>query len=494
MPVLFPDQRDHLFGREPAVRLLSERARQPGLTAVVARPLMGKTWTLLEVARRQVEGGDCLVGYHESKGSESSHLLYAVSNLYAGWLSDSSMREQAVSLWERHKGGLVPRIGELTGLLFEKLGGKLLAPEGVASVVRASFDGLARAQKDLLTGGLQMDPLSYAEALSITDLVAKISGRRVVLILDAWEKSPSMRAEFLTLEAFLKHLGDWPHTHVLLGIRSPDVQAAPASDDAFKNAGILEQLSPSALRYDLTPIDLSVAGERDRLVAYLHAQVPATGQLPGPELLKMVDGFPGVVSRWMSDVNRDTMRTVDDLDRQALTAQTLRYLEFDQLLDKLEDRHRTFAARLAFLPRMEEQRWPTFRQTLLGDASESIVDDLIAWHVLENAGYPTYGHDTRHAAARSWFRDNQINLTRRVAEGLVEKMASQVSGGDATSILFVGALAASALFFERVSTSPTLHCLVNAARSCFEETRAVFDPGFDDQLANAAKQNGAFVP
>lgn len=109
----FPDRCERLFGREADVHRLTDRASRPGLTAVVARPLMGKTWALTEVARRLFEEGRYLVGYHESKGAESSHLLFAVSNLYAGWLADSTMREQAINLWERHKDGLVPRIGQM---------------------------------------------------------------------------------------------------------------------------------------------------------------------------------------------------------------------------------------------------------------------------------------------------------------------------------------------------------------------------------------------
>ncbi len=241
---MFLDQRDRLFGREPAIAFLRDRAARPGLTSIVARPLMGKTWTLVETARREVDGGACLVGYHESKGAEGSHLLYAVADLYAAWLSDSTMRAQAVSLWQRHKPDLVPRVGRLAGLLFEKLAGKTLVPEGVAGIVRATFDGLANAQQDLVTGGLDVASLSYDEAQSITSLVARVSGRRVLLILDAWEKSPSMKSEVATLEALLKHPGDWPSVHVFVGIRSPDAEPADGSDEAFRRAGLLARLSP----------------------------------------------------------------------------------------------------------------------------------------------------------------------------------------------------------------------------------------------------------
>ncbi|MEA3113149.1 MAG: hypothetical protein QOG58_2948 [Caballeronia sp.] len=59
------------------------------------------------------------------------------------------MREQALSLWERHKENLVRRIGQMVGLLFEKLAAKQL-PAGVGTI--------AEAQMDLLSGGLQLAP------------------------------------------------------------------------------------------------------------------------------------------------------------------------------------------------------------------------------------------------------------------------------------------------------------------------------------------------
>jgi hypothetical protein len=241
---MFPDRRDRLFGRQPDVHHLSHRATRPGLTAVVARPLMGKTWTLTEVARRLLEDGRYLVGYHESKGAESSHLLYAVSNLYTSWLTDSTLREQAISLWDRHKDTLVPRIGQMVGTLFEKLAGKALS-EGIAATVRMAFDGLAEAQRDLLSGGLQIAPLPYDQALSLTSLVAKMSGRRIVLILDAWEKSASIRVEFATLEAILKHQDDWASTHVFLVVRNPEVDSTSLNDEAFRRAQEPLQDQPS---------------------------------------------------------------------------------------------------------------------------------------------------------------------------------------------------------------------------------------------------------
>ncbi len=245
----FPDRGDQFFGREADVRILKDRAQHPGLTAVVARPLMGKTWTLNEVARRLLEEGRYLVGYHESRAAESSHLLYAVSNLYTRWLTNSTMRDQAISLWKRHEAHLVPRIGQMVGTLFGTLAGKTTTTERVAAAIRTAFDGLAEAQKDLLSGGIQIAPLAYDEALSLTSLVAEISGSRVVLILDAWEKSPSISSEYATLEAFLKHQDDWRHTHVFLAIRNLEFASTKVNDEAYRWAHNLRSLNPASIIY-----------------------------------------------------------------------------------------------------------------------------------------------------------------------------------------------------------------------------------------------------
>ena len=60
-PKPFPDRRERLFGRAPDLEALCARVRFKGLTAVAARPQMGKSWLLAELARR-------LVGFSKSAG------------------------------------------------------------------------------------------------------------------------------------------------------------------------------------------------------------------------------------------------------------------------------------------------------------------------------------------------------------------------------------------------------------------------------------------
>ena len=493
MTEAFPDRRDQLFGREADVHFLADRAARPGLTAVVAQPLMGKTWTMNEVARRLLEERRYLVGYHESKAAESSHLLYAVSNLYVRWLDDSAMREQAISLWERHKDSLVPLVAKMMGMLFDKLGASEVAG-GVAGVVRSAFDGLANAQKDLLSGGLQIAPLPYDEARSLASLVANVSKRRVVLILDAWEKSPSPRAEFATLEAFLKHQDAWPHTHVFLAVRNPELDSTKVNDEAYRRTRDLCSINPAAALYELPPMRQEEARERLRIVSFVRDRVPAAKTHTEQRILEMIDGYPGVLDFWTNEANRSAMRTEEDLRKEASNAHALRYLELAHLLSGLQETQCMLAARLAVFQRLDAQSWVGFRELLLKDQAEAAVRDLTDSGVLADESFPTYGHDTRHAAARRWLVDHKRPLMRRTSEQIIETLAARITGISSASRPFLEALSACSETARQVGADPITCCLVDAARAAFGDDEAIAHRGFDELYPKAVERNRSFVP
>jgi hypothetical protein len=80
------DRRDRLFGREGDLAALIKRARYKGLTAVVARPQMGKSWLLIELARRlgAEHQPPYLVGFAESFGETPDLLLRTVVDSQEG--------------------------------------------------------------------------------------------------------------------------------------------------------------------------------------------------------------------------------------------------------------------------------------------------------------------------------------------------------------------------------------------------------------------------
>ena len=128
----FPDNSSRLFGRSDELSYLIERSQRRGVTIVIGQPQMGKSWQLLEVARRlstegwpgPALGGDAsvpLLGRVESEGEAADMLPRAVQDLYTRWLSDSTYREQARVVFEQQKGDFIGRVGEAVGSLVESV-------------------------------------------------------------------------------------------------------------------------------------------------------------------------------------------------------------------------------------------------------------------------------------------------------------------------------------------------------------------------------------
>jgi len=236
----FADNSKALFGREPDLAYLLERSGHRGVTAVIGRAQMGKSWLLTELARRLSRDSrpahsraiglaglsdqpSCLVGFAESLGETADLLLRAVVDLYERWLSDSSYWEQAKVVYQQQKKDFIGRAGEAVGTLFEKLsklGGK--PTEAVGGLVKEAFERLASANRDLLTGGSQLPRLQIEEGRDLLDLVHRITNRPLVLMLDQWEKSQGIELESNVLDSFLRHLDKWPPCHIFVGLRADD--------------------------------------------------------------------------------------------------------------------------------------------------------------------------------------------------------------------------------------------------------------------------------
>lgn len=484
-----------LFGREPDLAYLLQRAQTRGITVLAARPKMGKTCTLLEMEHRLKTQQTAIVGYHESKGAEVSHMLYVVSNLYAQWLADSDFREQALSQWERHKKNLIPKVGQAVGHLFQELSSLTkVVPNQISGLVQKSFDGLAAAQADLQQGGLTLPTLDYDQARDLTNLVAKVSGKKVVLVLDAWEKSQTLCTEHETLEAFLNHPEAWPDCHLFLGIRQPEINTPEKEDDAFRRAKDLDKRSAEVVIHRLPTMHLD-SDEQKRMMMHLRSCIPALEGLDDASVLKQIEGFPGVLDHWLSPSNRVRMRGFADLKQQARDAQDYRYREFDRLFPDLSRVERTCCVRLAFLPRMDEVAWEALQGLILGTEDESLLDELRAKGILEHAlDYPTFGHDTRHAAADRWFMQQHRPLVKREFTLSIWALAKTIDQVSEQNRVANTALAHCVLRAKRLSLDAATCLLTDCARSLFGEDEQNFRTDFEDDALSALKKDPSVAP
>jgi hypothetical protein len=316
------DRRDRLFGPEGDLAALIKRARYKGLTAVVARPQMGKSWLLTELARRlaQEHQPPHLVGFAESAGQTPDLLLGAVVDLYSRWLADAGYRQQAKMGWKQQKENVVPGVATAVTKMVKEAG-QIAKP--ITGIVEDAINGLIAANKTLTTGGIQLPTLQYDQARDLMSLTHRISDRPIALVLDAWEQSPDPKFEAKTLHAFLHHLDEWPPCHLFMALR-PD---EPALGEVEKLADSLPGTAETHTLPDMT-LDLD---EGRRLTAFVRHKVPAARDQSDGDLLGLVGGFPGVLYRWTSDYQRERMESFQDLDFVAKAAQEYRFSELEQL-------------------------------------------------------------------------------------------------------------------------------------------------------------------
>ena len=120
--VEFENRTDRLFGRDADVDRLLQRTRRTGLTAIVGPPQIGKSWLLMELARRLDRETEprCLVGLTRSPKGANDPLLQVVSDLYQRWLADAGAWKQLKAVWDQQRDGLLPAFARFVGKLSEK--------------------------------------------------------------------------------------------------------------------------------------------------------------------------------------------------------------------------------------------------------------------------------------------------------------------------------------------------------------------------------------
>jgi len=183
---------DRLFGRGIDLQTLCERACSSGLTAIIGQPQTGKSWLLMELARRLVQEASppWLVGFTRSPKGAPDPLLQVVSDLYQRWLSGASAWQQVKMFSDQQKDRLLPAFAKFVGKLSEKAAN--LVPgmgELMGMAIRESLDSLVAASEDLRTGRLIVSRLELVQAQELVSSVQKIAGCQIALVMDQWEET-----------------------------------------------------------------------------------------------------------------------------------------------------------------------------------------------------------------------------------------------------------------------------------------------------------------
>jgi tetratricopeptide (TPR) repeat protein len=446
-----------VFGRQLTLEYLEQRVQHCGLTAVTGGPMTGKSAVLSELDRRLRADGRYLVGMYEAKAREVSHFLYAIANLYERWLADASMHKQATVLWRQHSTEWIPRVGQAVGRVLKVIAGK--DATGLGELVSSAFDGLKALQEELKSARLSLAPLPYDQTRDLANLVNDITGKRVVLILDEWGGSADPPHERQTLETFLKHTQEWHQTHIVFAVRATIGPERDGEDLTFLRRSELAQV------HKLPPLDLSSESERKKLLLYLRERVPASADASDDELVELIGGMPGVVSRWVEGARLGSLET---LRQSADEAHAFRYTDLARALDRLPKEALLLCARVSFLPGLNRQIWGDCRAAVLEGLDSAVLDYLVGG-VLErhpeDIRIPSFGHETRHAAARRHITREYPYLMTRVADELIEHLASRISGVEDKDAFAVAVLASREKVLSAVDCSAISQFLVAAAAS-----------------------------
>jgi hypothetical protein len=442
---------------------------------------MGKSAVLNELAARitRQPDGDLfkapLVGITESLGETSDLLLRAVSSLYTRWIASSSFQEQGGVFVAQQDHDLIGRAGEVVGKLFKSLAGKPLEP--VADLVSDTLSGLASANRDLKSGGLGLPRLQTEQARDLLRIVANISKRPLVLIMDQWEKSPSLDFECNLLDNFLRDLPNWPTCHIVLGVRSdraPLEQLTKLADNPMAAIEI----------FPLPEMHLDTPEAQRPLLDALHKALPFTATVPDSQLFTLLDGYPGTLARWLAAAVPPPITTYDRLAQLADDANHYRYSEFGTELSQLKE-FRPLAMRVALLPyAATAEGYRKLRPQILASSTGVGLDELKTAGILESSPPPSFGHTKRADAARAWFLANAHEELYDVAEALIFSLAPRVQQLTGDAGLFAGSLSALRDTARQLDLSPIAQALTQSAASVLEDDELDSSPLTDPDLTS----------
>ena len=464
------DRSASIFGREPDLANLLQRSQYRGLTAVVSRAQMGKSWLLEELARQLSHDPapsllgpqPRLIGFTEAEGETSDVMLRGVTDLYLRWLSSSTYDQQRKVIYAQQKDNLVGKTGEAVGSIVKELSKIAGKPaEAIGSLVNETFKGLAAANRDLKTGGNDVPRLQIEQAYELVSLLHKITRRDIILVFDQWEKSLNTQLERNVLDSFLRHRDDWPPCHIFLGLRPDGIsyEAVQEFQSAYPAAALVYELPPMHLEGDSSA----------PLLRFIRERVPVANDISDETLLNIIAGYPEIVKRWTDPKAPYPTNSLEDLVEIADDAIKYVYSEFKSLFPALSEAERILAIRLSLLPATKDpETWRTLKPILVEDTKPRDLDALKRTGVLQSSVPPTYGHIKRTEAARRWFIENHHGELSQVCETLIHSLASHIRDLTPQELPYAESLVeisplASALELAKVSQA-----LCQSALSLFE--------------------------
>jgi len=415
MPYELKDRSEQFFGRKHDLAALKDRVGQPGVTPLIGRPQMGKSWLLQQLAY-ELSAGDqpnYMVGFAESYGQSSDLLLRAIEDLYQRMLSNASYLKQAKLAWKQQKKNWLEAVTSITSTIASTTGP--ISGKFISELLK----GLVAANQELKTGGIYLQKLTYEQARDLIQAIAIVDDRPIVLFLDQWEQSANIKLEVDTLNAVLRHAEDWPSYHIFLGIRS----SIKIPDYLYDTVQCYTECEP----YHIPELDLQEE-DLSRLDSLLRNKIHIDSEVSKEVLVSLIKGYPGVIYRWLSFFRNKNATSREGLEREARIAHENRFPEILGTIKDLSDDSLGLVIRLAYLPLCASSSgWRDLKDIILFGAKPGDLDRLKVKNILESVSPPTFGHDLRWEAFRKNLESHFMTLCSCELINVILKASEQIS-------------------------------------------------------------------
>ena len=386
-----------LCGRTEELKGLEKRILTAGITILGAPPQTGKTRLIQELILRVDKNQQYCWGYAQGfNDSIGEIILRAIDDLYKNWTQQRSWAEEAKQRLDELRKKDVKDLGRLTLAIiknFDVPGTKL---------VSSALQSLTNLKEGV---GQLARPLDYAQVHEVCELISHLSGKSILIVLDAFEQSDKQNIPSSILLQYLQEISQWPQVHFIVALRSPAESIKSNEKSALDEAGKWRKASPKCQYIELEDIAIKTDIEnKTRLAQFLIEKVPFLTVDNIEEYLEKSAGFPGIWNRWFQGECDSQAALLTQIEE----AQEARYSELESKFNQLDKDSLKVALRLALFPELVDESGLLLEPIYLGEQGPETLDCLKRAGVIElnRELPPKFGLTQRYEYARKWAIQN----------------------------------------------------------------------------------------
>ena len=391
------DNQIPLCGRIEELKILEKRILTTGVTILGAPPQTGKTRLIQELILRVDKNQEYCWGYAQGfNDSIGEIILRAIDDLYNNWTRQRSLAEEAKQRLDELRKKDVKDLGRLTLAILENfdIPGTKLVSSALQSLTNLK-EGISQLAR----------PLEYAQVREVCELISHLSGKPILIVLDAFEQSDKQNVPGSILLQYLQEISHWPQVHFIVALRSPAESIKSNEKSALDEADKWRKASPKCQYIELKDVAIeSDIENKTSLAQFLIEKVPFLTSDNINQYLEKSAGFPGIWNRWFQGECDSEAALLMQIEE----AQEARYSELESKFNQLDEDSLKVALRLALFPELVDESGLLLEPIYLGEQGPETLDSLCRAGVIEfsRESSPKFGLTQRYEYARKWAIQN----------------------------------------------------------------------------------------